>query len=91
MGEMATGIAHELNQPLTAVAAYVDGCLRRLAAGEEMSDGIIQTLRKASDQAYRAGEIISRLRKFGGNVDHAIEKINVNNTIRRTRIYRDLY
>lgn len=82
MGEMATGIAHELNQPLTAVAAYVDGCLRRLDTGEEMSDAIIQSLRKASDQAHRAGEIISRLRKFVGNVDHATEKINVNETIR---------
>lgn len=82
MGEMATGIAHELNQPLTAVAAYVDGCLRRLDTGEEMSDAIIQSLRKASEQAHRAGEIISRLRKFVGNVDHTTEKINVNETIR---------
>ncbi|MBT6857880.1 MAG: PAS domain S-box protein [Rhodospirillaceae bacterium] len=82
MGEMATGIAHELNQPLTAVAAYVDGCLRRLDSGEEMSDAIILSLRKASDQAHRAGEIISRLRKFIGNVNHATEKINVNETIR---------
>lgn len=81
MGEMATGIAHELNQPLAAVAAYVDGCLRRLDTGEEMSDAIIQSLRKASEQAHRAGEIISRLRKFVGNVDHTTEKINVNETI----------
>jgi two-component system sensor histidine kinase DctS len=81
MGELATGIAHELNQPLTAVAAYVDGCLRRLDAGEPMSVATIDILRKASEQAHRAGAIIRRLRNFVGNVDHRNEMINMNDAV----------
>jgi two-component system sensor kinase FixL len=65
MGEMASTLAHELNQPLTAVASYLSGC-RRLLDG----DGTVQSLMlrdaidRAADQALRAGQIIRRLRQF---------------------------
>jgi two-component system sensor kinase FixL len=65
MGEMASALAHELNQPLSAIANYLKGCRRLL---EERSDDRSATLRdamdKAADQALRAGHIIRRLRDF---------------------------
>jgi len=63
-GEMASALAHELNQPLTAIAAYGRGCLRllRQPAPEPllMKEGVGQIV----EQAERAGDIISRLREF---------------------------
>jgi len=62
MGEMATGIAHELNQPLSAVMNYARGSIRRLKDNPEDTESILQALEKISSQAYRAGEIIKRMR-----------------------------
>ncbi len=62
MGEMATGLAHELNQPLSAIANYSNGSIRRLqSSGPEMED-IRYALAQISTQADRAGEIIRRMR-----------------------------
>lgn len=64
MGEMASGLAHELNQPLAAIAIYGQGLLRRLDAGEDSQDNIEPAVRHIVTQAARAGEIIRRLRDF---------------------------
>lgn len=65
MGEMASSLAHELNQPLSAIANYLRGSYRLL---EGRSDPLTERLRaaldRAGDQAVRAGEIIRRLRDF---------------------------
>ena len=65
MGEMASALAHELNQPLSAIANYMKGSRRLL---ENRSDDGAATVRdamdKAAEQALRAGEIIRRLRDF---------------------------
>lgn len=66
MGEMATGLAHELNQPLSAIANYANGCVRRLPAGIKGADDLIYALGQISSQADRAGEIIRRLRRLVG-------------------------
>ena len=65
MGEMASTLAHELNQPLTAVASYLNGC-RRLLDGSESVDKLMlrDGIDRAADQALRAGQIIRRLRQF---------------------------
>ncbi|MBT7953876.1 MAG: PAS domain S-box protein [Rhodospirillaceae bacterium] len=81
MGEMATGIAHELNQPLAAIAAYVDGSLRRLKAGEPISDSVLEALEKASEQTIRAGNVIQRLRDFIRRDDQKLEVINLNDAV----------
>jgi two-component system sensor kinase FixL len=65
MGEMAAALAHELNQPLSAIASYVKGSQRLLEQPNE--SGVRQVrdaLGKAADQSLRAGEIIRRLREF---------------------------
>ena len=62
MGEMASGIAHELNQPLTAVMNYTRAARRRLERAEADPAPIADLVEKAGQQAERAAEIIKRLR-----------------------------
>ena len=64
MGEMASGLAHELNQPLSAIHTYVQGCIRRLNMGNNDPEAIINALQLTAQQADRAGGIIRRLRSF---------------------------
>jgi two-component system, LuxR family, sensor kinase FixL len=65
LGEMASTLAHELNQPLTAVASYLNGARRLFDRGRpEDRDQIRQAMDSAADQALRAGQIIKRLREF---------------------------
>lgn len=64
MGEMATEIAHELNQPLTSIATYGSACLRMLNADSFNREDGTRALEGIVNQAQRAGEIIRRLRKF---------------------------
>jgi two-component system sensor kinase FixL len=65
MGEMASTLAHELNQPLTAIANYLKGSRRLLEdASDERAGQVRDAMDKAADQALRAGQIIRRLRDF---------------------------
>ncbi|MDE0391321.1 MAG: PAS domain S-box protein [Rhodospirillales bacterium] len=64
MGEMASGIAHELNQPLTAVMNYTKAARRRLDRAESGAEPIADLVDKAGQQAERAAEIVKRLRRF---------------------------
>jgi two-component system, LuxR family, sensor kinase FixL len=65
MGEMASTLAHELNQPLTAVASYLNGCRRLLDGTQSVHNLMLRDgIDRAADQALRAGQIIRRLRQF---------------------------
>jgi len=64
MGEMAAAIAHEINQPLSAIATYTAACQRLLDQGPDARDDIIAALREIGGQAHRAGQIIQRMRNF---------------------------
>jgi PAS domain S-box-containing protein len=64
MGEMATTIAHELNQPLTAIVNYSRGAIRRLQSKQANVDQVIESLRIASAEADRAAQIIRNVRNF---------------------------
>jgi PAS domain S-box-containing protein len=64
MGEMASTLAHELNQPLAAISNYAMGCVRRLENGEYRESDLLAAMQKASFQAERAGKIIRRIRDF---------------------------
>jgi two-component system sensor kinase FixL len=79
MGEMGSGIAHELNQPLTAVINYVQACRRLTRPDREPNPAKVQDLMdKAVAQAERAGEIVRRLRTFigKGETERTVESIN---------------
>ncbi len=78
MGEMASSLAHELNQPLTAIANYMKGCRRLLEDVVHPQRQTIQdAMDKAADQAVRAGQIIRRLRDFAsrGDTEKKVEPI----------------
>lgn len=64
MGEMASALAHELNQPLSAIANYLNGARRLLERAQNTDPRAGEALEKASAQAMRAGEVIRRLRDF---------------------------
>ncbi len=64
MGEMASSVAHELNQPLTAINNYCNGLVSRIKAGQIQQDDMLMALEKTARQAQRAGQIIQRIRSF---------------------------
>lgn len=82
LGEMASTLAHEINQPLTAISNYLKGCQRLLERGDAgQAPGQTAVLRdavgKAASQALRAGDIIRRLREFvsRGDSDRRVESL----------------
>ena len=78
MGEMASTLAHELNQPLSAISNYLKGSRRLLEANsDEQSSVLRDALDKAAEQALRAGQIIRRLRDFvaRGESERRVENI----------------
>ena len=64
MGEMASALAHELNQPLSAIANYLNGARKLIGRGPESEAKVGDAVSKAAEQALRAGDIIRRLRDF---------------------------
>jgi hypothetical protein len=64
LGEMASSLAHELNQPLTAITNYSEGAMARLQRGSMSPDELRAALAKTTAQAQRAGGIIRRIREF---------------------------
>ena len=80
VGEMASGIAHELNQPLSAIANYANACQRfakQGAPGEEL----LEPLSHIHKQALRASEIIRRLRSFIGKQKPNTAYVNINDIV----------
>ena len=64
MGEMASSVAHELNQPLTAINNYCSGMISRVQNGQLTEEALLAALQKTAHQAQRAGQIIQRIRAF---------------------------
>ena len=64
MGEMASSVAHELNQPLTAINNYCNGMVSRIKDQQITQDELLGALEKTAKQAQRAGQIIHRIRSF---------------------------
>jgi PAS domain S-box-containing protein len=64
MGEMASSVAHELNQPLTAINNYCNGMVSRIKAHQITEEDLLGALDKTARQAQRAGQIIQRIRSF---------------------------
>lgn len=82
MGEMTASIAHEMNQPLTAIAMYAQACQRLLAQPEVDAEKLSNALTKLADQALRAGAVNERVQQFVRNDDGPLELKNINELLR---------
>ena len=76
-GEMAGALAHELSQPLTAIAAYARGCLRVLGGKAPEPEMLYEGVSEVAEQAERAGDVLGRLREFvrGGEPRRAFVEV----------------
>lgn len=81
MGEMSTGIAHELNQPLSAIVNFSNGCARRLRLGIGSEEELLSALSQIAAQANRAAEIIKRLRALVTRQHLVRRDVDVNHLI----------
>ena len=99
MGEMASSVAHELNQPLTAINNYCNGMVSRIKAKQITEEDLLGALEKTAKQAHRAGQIIQRIRSFvkrsepnrtlseiGSMVDEAVELAGIELRRRNVRL-----
>jgi two-component system sensor kinase FixL len=82
MGEMVTGIAHEVNQPLTAIVAYTQACLHLMESGKADLDRLRDALQEVAAQGLRAGEIIRHLRDFTRRRDVTRTAVDFNKLVR---------
>ncbi|MEZ6017045.1 MAG: ATP-binding protein [Planctomycetota bacterium] len=84
LGEMASGIAHELNQPLAAIVNYATGAARRLRARGEADDELLRAIDQVGNQARRAGGIIQRMRSFAHKGDGGVIRCSLNQIVEET-------
>jgi PAS domain S-box-containing protein len=82
LGEMSTQIAHELAQPLTAIAGLSTGCLKMLKSETGGREEILESLTDISEQASRAREIVVRLRNFVRNDEMQCARLKLNALVR---------
>jgi two-component system sensor histidine kinase DctS len=84
LGEMASSLAHELNQPLAAIASYAAGSLNILKDEDAPRESVATALEKLSVQAARAGEIIRRIQDFVRKRDPKFEIVDLGGVVRDT-------
>ena len=82
--EMSTGIAHELNQPLTAISMYAQACRNLVDNGKSDIKSLLSTLLWIDKQAQRAGDIIRNIRALVGKQDPHHQLTNINDLIHST-------
>ncbi len=84
MGELASAIAHELSQPLSAVANYVNACRQEIKnAGVEMPPQAEQLINEAVTETARAGDLVRRVRNFISSGDLNLDYINLEDAIKQ--------
>jgi two-component system sensor kinase FixL len=81
IGEMASGLAHELNQPLGAIANYAEGCLVELTAPKPALNEVRTALERLLATTLRAGQIIDRIRKFVTRHESRHERFEANRVV----------
>ncbi len=86
LGEMASGMAHELNQPLTAIATNADACVRLLENDACARERIVEVLETIGAQARRAGEIIQQLRQFVRKEEPRVSAVDLNQLVREVLV-----
>ena len=85
LGEMATGVAHELNQPLSVIKTASRFFIRKIAKKEKIEDEILSTMATEIDSYVdRATKIISHMRQFGRQSDVTLEKVRISDVLKNT-------
>lgn len=82
MGEMATSLAHELNQPLTVISGCAQLALDKLRLGKNRAESLRDPLEQVAEQAQRANEIIRRVRNFIQKADQERDATDINEAVR---------
>lgn len=82
LGELTTGVAHELNNPLNNIGLFVGNAIERLTRGEDREQAV-DDLHEAVEQLRRATEIISHLRTFGRAASVQLERVEVREIVTR--------
>jgi two-component system sensor kinase FixL len=90
MGEMAAAMAHELNQPLSAIATYTAACQRFLNQGQDAHEDVFSALREIGTQAHRAGQIIQRMRDFTRSRESRRKQMSLADLIEEIRPLAEL-
>jgi PAS domain S-box-containing protein len=78
MGEMASAIAHEINQPLTAIANYAYACIRLLRGGRASGEEALEAMRRVATEAERAGEVVRKMRSFVRGDEGQVSAVDAN-------------
>ena len=81
MGEMATGIAHELNQPLSAIATFARGCILRLRSDNMDPADLFEPLKEVCEQAERASLILRHVRDFVRKSELEMKPLDINQIV----------
>lgn len=81
LGELASGLAHELNQPLAAIVSYIGAAMRRLSKEDVLPPDALQAISLAAEQGERASQIIRRMRRFAKKSDIHIAPASINTII----------
>lgn len=81
LGEMASAIAHEINQPLTAISAYAQASRRLIDSGRADAGTLAETLDAIATQALRAGDVVKRIRGFVSHRDAGRERCCLNDVL----------
>jgi two-component system sensor kinase FixL len=81
MGEMASSIAHEVNQPLTAIATYAQACRRLVSRGWAEAPEVLDVLERIGEEALRAGDIIRRLRGLVRRRDREMAECDISDLL----------
>ena len=78
LGEMATGIAHELNQPLTAISSYCESALALLKMHPQLPENLAEIVSRTTEQSHRAAAIIRQLRDFTDRRKDTMDVIDID-------------
>jgi signal transduction histidine kinase len=82
LGEMAAGLAHELNQPLSAIVSYATGCQVRIESGTADVQSMAAIVGEISTEALRAAEVLRRIHDFARNGELRLERVDPNDLVR---------